>query len=90
MLDGPVADILLDAVDADEVVDLVTVAAILARRGAHRPITDGNGLASIIRWNAYSCHAMPATGGLAMPRAMASQPRISCPEGQAPWQGGVR
>ena len=34
MLDGPVADILLDAVDADEVVDLVAVAAILARRGA--------------------------------------------------------
>ena len=34
MLDGPIADILLDAVDADEVVDLVAVAAILARRGA--------------------------------------------------------
>ena len=34
VLDRPIADILLDRVDADEVVDLVAVAAVLARRRA--------------------------------------------------------
>ena len=34
LLDRPVADILLDRVDADEIVDLVAVAAVLARRRA--------------------------------------------------------
>ena len=35
ILDRPVADILLDRVDADEIVDLVAVATVLAGRGAH-------------------------------------------------------
>ncbi len=37
--------------------------------GQTRPITDGNGLASVRRRQAYSCQGMPA-GGFSMPRTM--------------------
>ena len=58
--------------------------------GQTRPITDGNGFASTMRWKAYSCQAMPFAGGLSICRAIINQPRISWPEGHEPWHGGVR
>ncbi len=56
--------------------------------GQTRPMTDGNGLASVRRRHAYSCHATPC-GGFSVWRTICSQPRMSSPEGQLPWQGGV-
>ncbi len=37
--------------------------------GQTRPITEGKGLASVMRRKAYSCHFTPA-GGFSMPRTM--------------------
>ena len=51
-------------------------------------MTDGNGLASVRRRHAYSCHGTPC-GGFSVWRTICSQPRMSSPEGQLPWQGGV-
>jgi len=71
-----VAEEVLDRVDADVVLDLVAVAAGFARRRADaRPITDGNGFASVSRRHAYSCHGidgLPSApiGGFSMPRTM--------------------
>jgi hypothetical protein len=49
---------------------------------------DGNGLASVSRRHAYSCQLIPA-GGFSMPRTMFRYPRMSSPDGQLPWHGGV-
>ena len=84
-----IADELLDRVDADEILHLVAVAAFLGRGRGTRPMMEGNGLASVERRKAYSCQLTPA-GGFSMPRTICSQPRISSPDGQLPWQGGVR
>ena len=56
--------------------------------GHTRPIIEGNGLASVERRNAYSCMLVPL-GAFSTPRTMLSQPRMSSPEGQVAWQGGV-
>src|SRR5512135_3087866 len=56
--------------------------------GHTRPMTDGNGFASVRRRHAYSCHGTPC-GGFSVPRTMASQPRMSSPEGQPAWHGGA-
>ena len=56
--------------------------------GHTRPIIEGNGFAVVERRNAYSCMLMP-TGGFSIPRTICNQPRISSPDGQEPWQGGV-
>ncbi len=56
--------------------------------GHTRPIIDGNGLASVERRKAYSPISMPGAG-FSWPRTMASQPRMSSPDGQLPWHGGV-
>jgi hypothetical protein len=56
--------------------------------GQTRPITDGKGLACVSRRQAYSGQGWPA-GGFSVPRVTASQPRMSSPDGQLPWQGGV-
>ena len=85
-----VADIVLDRVDADVVFDLVAIAAVLARRRADAP-HDGReriGLHHALEGVFLPCHARRAA--LSKPRTMLSQPRMSCPDGQLPWQGGVR
>ena len=51
--------------------------------GQVRPISEGNGLASVERRNAYSCQLI-SPGGFSMPRTICSQPRISSPDGQLP------
>src|SRR3972149_8972453 len=56
--------------------------------GQTRPIIDGKGLAAAERRNAYSCIVVPL-GGFSVPRHIFSQPRISSPDGQLAWQGGV-
>jgi hypothetical protein len=58
VLDRPVAQVMLDRIDADMVLDLVAVAAGFAGRGQTRPITAGSGLASVRRRQAYSCQVM--------------------------------
>ena len=37
LLDGVIADVLLDRIDADEILDLVAIAPVLTGRGAHPP-----------------------------------------------------
>src|SRR5512140_1990962 len=56
--------------------------------GHTRPSTAGKGFASVSRRHAYSCHATPC-GGFSVPRAIASQPRMSSPAGQPAWHGGA-
>ena len=51
--------------------------------GQTRPITDGNGLASVERRNAYSCQVM-SPAGFSIPRTISNQPRMLWPEGQEP------
>ena len=56
--------------------------------GHTRPIIEGKGFASVERRKAYSCMPTPF-GGFSIPRTMLSHPRMSSPEGQLAWQGGV-
>ena len=80
--------ILLDRVDADEVFDFVAVAAVLAGRRAHAAHhgREGVGIGGAAEGVLLPRHP---DRRLLLLRTMASQPRMSSPEGQVPWQGGV-
>ncbi len=89
VLVGGVADELFDGIDADEILDVVAVAAVLAGRradAAHHG-RERVGLGGAAEGVFFQ---LMAAGGFSMPRTICSQPRISSPDGQLPWQGGVR
>jgi hypothetical protein len=59
VLDGVLAEEVLDGVDADVVLDLaLRLQPVSQGAGQTRPITEGKGLASVRRRQAYSCHGI--------------------------------